>query len=178
MTLDPTLLDKARRDAATLAEAERQLLLAKSDYYSAIRRLHLAGATLREIGEALGLSHQRVQQIVDEAGGSWWQRLRGRKSSRVAICSFCNRPPSEVAKLIAGPDAHICDCDACIARAEAIAAGRPAGGEAWTLETNSRAVCAFCHLRRSKTATMVAGPERICGDCLALCRQILDGRAA
>ena len=171
MVLDPQLLDKARLEGQKLAEAERQAVTARADYYSAIRRLHLAGSPLREIGQALELSHQRVQQIVDEAGGSWWQRLRGRKPERVAICTFCDRPPAEVQKLIAGPDVFICDL--CITRAERIVAGRPSRGETWSLDAGPQSRCSFCNLKRSKVHAMVGGPASICDQCLTLCRQII-----
>src|SRR5260370_42589871 len=75
MTIDEGLLGKAREAGARLAESEHAFDAARWDYHTAVRRLHLGGGTLREIAAALGLSHQRVQQIVDEAGGSWWQRL-------------------------------------------------------------------------------------------------------
>jgi len=42
---------------------------ARIDLHHAIRRLHAAGGSLREIAEALGLSHQRVHQIVDTEEG-------------------------------------------------------------------------------------------------------------
>src|SRR3989449_11150016 len=117
MTLDEQLLKKARTQGTQAAEAERQAQLARADYHTAVRRLHLAGGSLREIAEALGVSHQRVQQIVNDAGGSWWRRAwRTRIVKRDAVCTYCGRPPGEVAKLIAGPNAYI--CAACVARAE------------------------------------------------------------
>jgi hypothetical protein len=84
LVLDPELLDKARRSAARLAEAERQALLSRADYHAAIRRLHLGGAPLREIADALLLSHQRVQQIVRDAGGTWWSRAWRTPATRSA----------------------------------------------------------------------------------------------
>src|SRR5262245_47985494 len=105
MVLDEQLLHRARDEGRRLADAERQAQLTRADYHTAVRRLHLAGGSLREIAQALGLSHQRVQQIVDGAGGSWWQRVwRTRNQQRDAVCTYCRRPPSEVDKLIAGPD--------------------------------------------------------------------------
>ncbi len=117
MVLNTELLDKARSAGRQVEEAERQALLARGDYHAAIRRLHLSGGSLREIAEALGVSHQRVQQIVSGAGGTWWRRIwRTRNVGRDAACTWCGRPPSEVAKLIAGPDVFI--CDACVQSAE------------------------------------------------------------
>src|SRR5438045_985874 len=104
MILNDELLAKAKQTSTNLQEAERKTTLAKAEYHTAVRRLHLAGASCREIAEALGLSHQRVQQMIDLAGGSWWQRIwRNRSIKRDAVCTVCERPPSEVAKLVAGP---------------------------------------------------------------------------
>ena len=103
MTLDPQLLDQARRHGAAVDRRRTPALLARADYHTAIRRLHLAGGPLREIAQALSLSHQRVQQIVSGAGGTWWRRAwRRRTIGPDAVCTWCGRPPSEVAKLIAG----------------------------------------------------------------------------
>ena len=125
MTLDPQILDQARRHAAAVADAERQALLSRADYHTAVRRLHLAGGPLREIAQALSLSHQRVQQIVAGAGGTWWRRAWRLRTIRPdAVCTWCDRPPSEVAKLIAGPRVYI--CDGCVAHAERAAGGRAA----------------------------------------------------
>src|ERR1044071_283775 len=104
MTLNPDLLARARRTGADVAEADREALLARAEYHTAIRRLHLAGASLREIAAALSLSHQRIQQIVDSAGGTGWRRAwRTRGAPPDAVCTWCQRPPSEVDKLVAGP---------------------------------------------------------------------------
>src|SRR5262245_24634315 len=122
---DATLLIQARDAGGRLAEAERSVLLARADYHTAIRRLHLAGTPLRDIAQQLSLSHQRVQQIVNAAGGSWWQIWKRRGLPPDAVCSWCQRPPSEVSKLIAGPRVFI--CDDCVARAER-QAGKAAAG--------------------------------------------------
>src|SRR5207248_387900 len=66
--IDEGLLGTARAAGAKLEAAERGVVLARAEYHTAIRRLHLAGAPLREIASALRLSHQRVQQIVRNAG--------------------------------------------------------------------------------------------------------------
>jgi hypothetical protein len=56
---------KAARDEfdALLDEVDE----AKRRYYRGIQRLYEAGMPLREIADAVGLSHQRVHQIVGDA---------------------------------------------------------------------------------------------------------------
>ena len=165
MTTDSALLAQAKAAGATLVEAERQVLLSRADYHTAIRRLHLAGGSVREIAEALSMSHQRVQQIVSAAGGSWWQIWRSRRVKRDAVCTWCERPPSEVAKLIAGPNVFI--CDACVAAAERQLKGASRAPGA------SRS-CAFCSRHGNKTRSLAYGTNSICSDCLRICREILN----
>jgi hypothetical protein len=52
-----------------LVDLESQTAHARVDYHHAIKKLHAAGGSLREIAEALELSHQRVHQIVEEPVG-------------------------------------------------------------------------------------------------------------
>jgi len=66
MTLDDPILVEAKAARETVLELERQQEHARVDYHHQIRRLHAAGGSLREIADALGLSHQRVHQIVGE----------------------------------------------------------------------------------------------------------------
>ena len=172
--MDSPLLESAREAGARLAEAERQALLARADYHTAIRRLHLAGTPLREIAQTLSLSHQRVQQIVSASGGSWWQVWRRRGTSVDAVCTWCSRPPAEVHKLIAGPKIYI--CDACVESAERVMAGEPKPG--LQLAAGARARCSFCRKRAAGDRPVVAGPAKVCGACLRVCREILDSRAA
>lgn len=177
MTLDARLLDRARTAGTTLAEAERTALLARADYHTAIRRLHLAGAPLREIAAALSLSHQRVQQVVSAAGGSWWQVWRRRSAQHDAICTWCGRPPSEVSKLIAGPKVYI--CDACVAAAENALSST--GSQDSTLTAHRQATghrCSFCRKRGTESRPLVSGPANVCAECLAVCREILNTRVA
>ena len=164
MTADTALLERARAAGTALAEAERQVLMSRAEYHTAIRRLHQAGGSLREIAEGLSLSHQRVQQIVNAAGGSWWQIWRGRRGTRDAICTWCERPPSEVAKLIAGPKVFI--CDQCIAGAERQLAA--------AARHRSSRRCGFCSRRANSHRSIVEGTTSICSDCLRACREIVD----
>jgi ClpX C4-type zinc finger protein len=177
MTIDDELLKKAQAAGAQLAEAERQALLSRAEYHTTIRRLHLAGASLREIARAVSVSHQRVQQIVDDAGGSWWKRVwRTRNDRRDAVCTFCSRPPSEVSKLVAGPNVYI--CDTCVALAEGALSGRTAG-PILPAKEGVKAQCSFCGKRRGDRRALVTGPgANVCQECLLLCRDIMDNRTA
>ncbi len=175
MTLDPQLIERARMAATDLDAAETAALHRRADYHTAVRRLHLAGGSLREIAQALSLSHQRVQQIVSAAGGSWWKRVwRSRKVGPDAACTWCGRPATDVDKLIAGPNVYI--CDACVAAAELAAAGNPEGALPFTqLEKKSpSARCAFCSHRAGHDRALVAAETgHICTECLRTCRAIL-----
>ncbi len=83
MTLDEKVLAEAREVRGHLVDLESQTAHARVDYHHAIKKLHAAGGSLREIAEALELSHQRVHQIVDDAGSEPAGRLppwAGRRS--------------------------------------------------------------------------------------------------
>jgi hypothetical protein len=67
VALDDGILREATETRDRLIAAQHEVDAARADYHDAIRRLCAAGGSMREIAEALGLSHQRVHQIVDEA---------------------------------------------------------------------------------------------------------------
>src|SRR5581483_1524607 len=69
MTLDEQVLAEAREVRQRLVDLESQTAHARVDYHAAIKKLHAAGGSLREIAEALELSHQRVHQIVEGPEG-------------------------------------------------------------------------------------------------------------
>jgi len=176
--LIPELLDTARAARADLEEADRRALVSRTEYHTAIRRLHLAGGSVREVAQALSLSHQRVQQIVQGAGGTWWRRMwRTRTVRPDALCTWCGRPPSEVAKLVAGPSVYI--CDACIVDAERAASRNEASGSfSLTTRASIRRRCGFCGRTGGKSRPMlVANAGQVCGPCLQTCRQIIDSSA-
>jgi hypothetical protein len=187
MVLSPELLERARSAGAGLEAAERQALVSRAEYHTAVRRLHLAGGSLREIAQALSISHQRVQQIVSDAGGSWWRRVwRTRTVGPAAVCTWCGRPPSEVLKLIAGPNVFI--CDACVEAAEKTATGRAGAGPFAPMKEKNvvlavpgvrRRRCAFCGKGPGKTRALVSAPTgHVCSDCVRVCREILDTHSA
>jgi hypothetical protein len=68
MILDEAILGEAKKTRDRLLELQQETEKARIDYHYGIRKLHAAGGSLREIAEALGLSHQRVHQIVEGKG--------------------------------------------------------------------------------------------------------------
>jgi ClpX C4-type zinc finger len=190
MGLDRELVREAERARERLVVSQHAAERARADYHHAIRRLHAAGGSLREIAEALGLSHQRVHQIVDEAAEPtrpWWRRGR-RLQGPAGPCSFCGRSREECAKLVAGPGVYI--CDRCVAQATRLSASAP--GEGWAegsmrLEPKGSEVrCSFCGKDDRQGVLLVAGGlrgapagkfgqngARICDECLDLCLTIL-----
>ncbi|NKE59179.1 hypothetical protein FXN61_21115 [Lentzea sp. PSKA42] len=108
MTLDEELLAAARKAGTAAAAAQDQADIAKAVYHHSVLRLHRAGGSMREIAEALKISHQRVHQIVEH-------------SKRTELCSFCGRSGGDVGKMMAGPSTMICDI--CVAEAQVAEAG-------------------------------------------------------
>jgi hypothetical protein len=146
--MDEELLAEARRAEERLIDAERDAEVFRAEFHRAVRRLHLHGASLRELAGALGLSHQRVHQIVESAGGSrrWLrqrepgqrepgqrepgqrepgQRERRRLGARLA-CTFCGQDQTQARKLIAGP--HVYVCNDCVSLARTVIDSRPPPG--------------------------------------------------
>jgi ClpX C4-type zinc finger len=184
------LLAEARRAQERLIDAERDVDVARAEFYRAVRRLHLHGASLRELAASLGLSHQRVYQIVEEAGGSRrWVRIggSGRNQNRdLLACTFCGKLQNQVRKLIAGPGAYI--CDGCVeAATEVTTSGRDGFTALGALENvpekQSGVRCNFCGKDRGQVERVAIMPEvavertsssaAICSECLVLCGEII-----
>jgi hypothetical protein len=158
MGLDNDLLAAAQAAVTRRVEADAALAHARVDEARAIRLLHLAGGSVREIARALGVSHQRIQQQLDAVDdGRGWKR-RG-KQPRPLVCSFCGGTQDEVAKLIAGPQVYI--CDRCVEDARA---GEFAPSQ----------VCSFCakHVT-DEFAVAGVGMFAVCSECLDLCDEII-----
>jgi hypothetical protein len=186
--MDDKLLGEARQARERLIDAERDLEVARADFHRSVRRLHLHGSSLREIAVSLGLSHQRVHQIVEEAGGSRrWIRVKGgggRRDDVLLVCSFCGKTQHEAAKLIAGPGVYI--CDECVRLAEGVlGSGEGActeyGQVTAVSEQNPRMPCSFCGKTRDQVPGLAIAPPvphrktpaTICPECLALCDEII-----
>jgi hypothetical protein len=175
VVLDEGLLQRARDAAARLADAQHQAELSRADYHQAIRRLHLAGGSLRDIADALAMSHQRVHQIVEASGGGpEWKPRRGLGAD--LACTFCGSSTEDVTKLIAGPGVSI--CDECVALASLVVAGNRSQHTERTridpVPTGTTLGCTFCGKPGSEVGRLAAGPGvRICGSCVQFCVEIL-----
>ena len=179
MPLDSGLLGQARTAKARAIDTERDAEVARAEFHRAIRRLQLAGGSLREIAEELGLSHQRVHQIVEATGGSRSWRGGRAGSGELLSCSFCGKNQKQVKKLIAGPDVYI--CDRCIDRVHMVlaAVGKTASTPTATVRQVSDQArdgwCSFCGKGRHEVEAMAAaGDARICNQCLGLCDEIIS----
>jgi hypothetical protein len=193
------LLTEARQAQERLIDAERDVEVARAEFHRAVRRLHLHGSSLRELAANLGLSHQRVHQIVEEAGGSRrWVRVRdgrgrGGGGDPQLECTFCGKPQKQVRKLIAGPGVFI--CNGCIALAgNVLGSGHAARTELGSIiavpAEGTPARCSFCGKDRAQApgqaaqapglAGLPAGAggkpgdyAAICSECLELCGEII-----
>jgi hypothetical protein len=172
--------ERAREQRAVAQHAAER---AKVEYHRAIRRLHAAGGSLREIAEALHLSHQRVHQIIEEAAEPTrrrWRREPQLLSGPVGPCAFCGRPRDVCAKLIAGPGVFI--CDRCVMQVTRLAAGSAVEGQAagsMRLEPpGSHAQCSFCGKQARKVRHLVASglsvPAGKVGDLPRICDKYRD----
>lgn len=61
-----TLLRRTEQARAAFEDRQDEVEAAKREHHQRVRELAAAGMSLREIATALGLSHQRVHQIVTE----------------------------------------------------------------------------------------------------------------
>jgi hypothetical protein len=184
--MDETLLAEARQARDRLIDAERDADVARAEFHRAVRRLHLHGASLRELASGLGLSHQRVHQIVEAAGGSrrWLRRDRVRPDPALLHCTFCGKDQKRVQKLIAGPGVYI--CDGCVEKAKGVTGdGQPVTTEIAELTAGPahepKTRCSFCGKHRDQVASLVVSsiqtdrkvPATICSECLGLCTEII-----
>ena len=182
--MDQKLLAAARQAQEQLVEADHAAEVARAQFHRAVRRLHLIGASLRELAAVLHLSHQRVHQIVETAGGARRWGRRGRLPPDLA-CSFCGRRQRKARKLVAGPGVYI--CEPCVELAEAVIRSGQATETALgplrsVPDTMAQRRCSFCGKRRHQVtglATSVGAPAgkladdaAICAGCLVLCREI------
>jgi hypothetical protein len=167
MALEDHLLLQARDACDRLARSQQAMDDARTDYHQAIRRLHLAGGSLRDIAEALEVSYQRVHQIIQGTGGLPDWRLR--KKSGDLACSFCGASPADAAKLIAGPGVAI--CEGCVGLSRQ-AGSSPAERAGAVLTPVTAGECSFCG---ASPGALVAGAAgRICVSCVDFCDEAIS----
>jgi hypothetical protein len=178
MPLDPSLLGQARAAQSRLIDAEHDAEVARAEFHRAVRRLQLGGGSLREIAKELGLSHQRVHQIVEASGGSRTWRGGRVGPGELLTCSFCGQHQKQVGKLIGGPGVYI--CDGCTGRVHTVfaAADKTVSTPVATIrqvrEEAPATSCSFCGKGRHRVEAMaVAGEARICNECADLCDEII-----
>lgn len=152
-----------------LAAAERVARKKRSEYHAAIGELSHAGLTVREIGKAVDLSFQRVQQILG-----------------ALMCSFCEQPASEVQKLIAGGgERRPFICDGCVSRASAALRTKDRvveDGPVMSFTAATREACDFCgcHIGDrgvglQRIAAMATFNRTwICRQCVKACAEVLQ----
>ncbi|MDQ3709800.1 MAG: hypothetical protein M3387_10955 [Actinomycetota bacterium] len=71
-----TLLRRTQQARAAFEARQDEVDEAKREYHQRVRELVAAGMSLREVAAALGLSHQRIHQIVGQAPGVTKPRRR------------------------------------------------------------------------------------------------------
>jgi hypothetical protein len=77
-------LERVRSARADYEAKQDDVQTARERYYDAVRALNQTGMSLREVAEALGLSHQRVHQMVGESADSSTKLLRAARKAAKA----------------------------------------------------------------------------------------------
>ena len=168
MTLDDDLVDEVEVARLKLEGLEAAVVDARAEFHQRIRKLHSSGASMREIATALGMSHQRVHQIIGEdaiveveaasTDVTPHPAAPPATTAREDTCSFCGRSRREVDKLLAAPG-RVFVCDGCVRRAQ-------------TGLQPKAAECSFC--RQTSQLTFAEGATVICSRCLTTCAQMLQ----
>lgn len=194
MSLDEHVLIDVEAARTRLEVLEDQAYEARAAFHQAIRRLHAAGGSMREIATALGMSHQRVHQIIGTEGIVEVEAsavtevsslpVAAERSNAPAVaattaedaCSFCGAPRRELDKLLAGPG-PVFICDTCVRRAGRVVDGESGDGVLHHVPVADDATCSFCGNGSAIGGAMAEqseGQPRICSKCTATCQKLLD----
>lgn len=187
MTLDDVILAEVQAARTRAESLEDEAYEARARLHQAMRRLHGAGGSMREIATALGMSHQRVHQIIGEEAIVEVEAT----STEIApfptgaaltvtdaqdACSFCSAPRREVATLFAAPGG-VFVCNGCVAGSRVVLSGGSSRDLVVHLvPTTEDATCSFCRNSSAAVGAMVEHDEfgtRICGQCIATCERLL-----
>ena len=192
MTLDEDVLRDVEAARDHLEALEDQAYEARAALHQAIRRLHATGGSMREIATALGMSHQRVHQIIGTDGIVEVETsavtevsslpVPGSSSAAVAVtanedvCSFCGAPRRELERLLAGPG-PVFICGACVRQANLAVQQRSAKGMR-SVPIEEDATCTFCANASAIGGVMAEaepkGSPRICSRCTETCRRLVN----
>lgn len=166
--MDSRLLKECEIAREELRRGKKDMATARAEYEESIRRLYLGGASLGKIGEALGISRQRVHQIIGAVPQPLERRAHGLRHEPGHSCSFCGRSAKFAGKLVAGLDSHI--CNECIGAASRLLANKASERDAHfaRLPNNSRKPCSFCGQKKEGLARVAASGHQICRNCVAL----------
>src|SRR3954447_24788094 len=142
----------------------------------------------RESAAALGMSHQRVHQIIGTEGIVEVEAsaitevnpLPSTSTTAVAVtagedaCSFCDAPRRELDKLFAAPG-PVFICAGCVGKANLAVQHREAKGLR-TVPVEEDATCSFCGNASAVGGVMAeheSGGPRICARCTETCRPLI-----
>jgi len=156
MPLETERLAAARMAATRLREAEADLERLRAAHRHAVRALHRDGATLREIAAALGLSHQRVHQLVG-GDGEGQMGASARPAAPTVPCRLC------------GEASRSTLCGACHDAARRLIAGEALDGARGLRPVfrHNRRSCVQCgRLPDAGERFAEGGGVAVCGGCL------------
>lgn len=185
MTLDDDILADVEAARDILERREDQTYEARAAFHQSIRRLHAAGASMREIAIALGLSHQRVHQIVGEDGIVEVEAASTELTPLPTAgppatttghdrCSFCGAGPADGDQFLAAPG-PVFVCGGCVAEAARVVQGGSSATMA-PAPAGDGVVCTFCRndtATRSPAVRASGGDVTICARCVATCQRML-----
>jgi hypothetical protein len=169
MGIDEQLTRQARAAAEHITHRQRDLDAARGAFQRAVRALYLDGGSLREIADELGISHQRVHQLLD------LDTAPARPSTELT-CTFCDRSRSALQKLIMGPGVGI--CNDCVVPATTVVRERTSTEDSRTsmAVAHEGRKCSFCGKKAGQALPMArvdSGAVAICAECLDLCHEVL-----